>query len=86
MVDVVEDVVDEVDVGGGVVGDIVVRMMDGFVKIDDGGTVILTMGGKGDGCFVVFSTGGGKIYLILGGQQGIFVVVTLAVVVSILIS
>jgi hypothetical protein len=74
-------VVDVVDVGAGVVGGGVVRMVAGSVKMNVGGTVILTTGGNGDGSFVVFSTGGGKIYCIFGGQQGIFVVATFSVVV-----
>ena len=73
--------VDVVDVGAGVVGRGVVRIVAGSVKMDVGGTVILTTGGKGDGILVVFSTGGGKIYCIFGGQHGIFVVVTFSVVV-----
>jgi hypothetical protein len=40
-----------------------------------GGTFELTTGGSVVGIFVVFNTGGGKMYFILGGQHGIFVVV-----------
>ena len=75
MVDVVDVGMGVVDVVGGVGTGVVVIIVEGFVKIEEGGTTILTTGGSGDGFLVVFSTGGGKMYFIFGGQQGIFVVV-----------
>jgi hypothetical protein len=59
-------------------------MVDGSVNIEVGGTFELTIGGNGLGIFVVFNTGGGKMYFILGGQHGIFVVVAGGVVVVVI--
>jgi hypothetical protein len=55
-------------------GGCVVRMVDGSVNIEVIGTFELITGGNTFGNFVVFNTGGGNMYFILGGQHGIFVV------------
>jgi hypothetical protein len=60
----------------------VVFIVDGSVNEGDGGILTFIIGGSGNGDFVVFSTGGGNIYFILGGQHGIFGV---AVVVEVVV-